>query len=62
MYKINTGAFVATTGTVKNGDSITLQLTSAPAYATTKTATLTLGIQTFTFSVSTKAQPASGGG
>jgi hypothetical protein len=59
---VNNGTFVATTGTVKNGDKITLQLTSSSAYTTTKTTTLTIGSQTFTFSVTTKVAPVSNAG
>ncbi|MDR0650068.1 MAG: hypothetical protein LBG59_01315 [Candidatus Peribacteria bacterium] len=62
MYKVNSGSFVTTTGIVQNGDTITLQLTSATIYTTTTTATLTLGNQTFIFAVTTKDQPKSNGG
>ncbi|MFZ5844290.1 MAG: hypothetical protein ACOY3E_15495 [Pseudomonadota bacterium] len=59
-YSINGGSFVSTAGTVNNGDSVRVQLTSSASYSTMVTATLTIGSQSASYSVTTQA--GSGGG
>ena len=69
LYSINGGGYVATAGTVNNGNSITVRLISSPNYSTTTNALLTIGGVSDTFSVTTLANstggfllpPASGG-
>jgi hypothetical protein len=43
IYSINGGAYTGASGTVNNGDTVTVQLTSSGSYSTTMTATLTIG-------------------
>jgi alpha-tubulin suppressor-like RCC1 family protein len=43
QYRINSGAFTSATGQVKNGDSVTVQQTSAAQPNTKTTATLSIG-------------------
>ena len=69
LYSINGGSYVATAGTVNNGNSITIRLISSSNYSTTTNAVLTIGGVSDTFSVTTLANstggfllpPASGG-
>ncbi|MDI6743520.1 MAG: hypothetical protein QMD11_12365, partial [Smithella sp.] len=61
-YSINGGAYTSDAGTVSNGDTVTIQLTSSGNYSTQTEATLTIGGVSDTFSVTTQAAPASGGG
>lgn len=67
-YSINGGAFTNSTGTVSNGASVQVKVTSSTAYSTATQATLTIGGVSDTFSVTTLAgtggfvlPPASGG-
>jgi hypothetical protein len=52
-YSINDEDFISDTGTVKNGDSVRLQLTSSNAYSAMKSATLNIGGVNGTFTVTT---------
>lgn len=52
-YSINGAAYVAATATVLPGDSVTVQLTAAPTFATATTATLTIGGVSADFVVTT---------
>jgi hypothetical protein len=69
LYSINGGSYVATAGTVNNGNIITIRLISSPNYSTTTNALLTIGGVSDTFNVTTLANstggfllpPASGG-
>jgi hypothetical protein len=61
-YAINGGSYTSASGTVNNGDTVTVQLTSSGNNATTTNATLTIGGVSGTFSVTTQAAPASSGG
>lgn len=54
-YSINGGAFTASPGTVTNGENVTVRLTSSVSYATTTTATLTVGDFSAPFNVTTAA-------
>ena len=53
-YSLNGGAYTAAAGTVKAGDTVTVRETSASTFATTTTATLTVGPVTAPFAVTTK--------
>jgi predicted ester cyclase len=53
QYSINNGAFTSAAGTVNNGNSVRVQLTSSANYATMTSATLTIGGVSGTFSVTT---------
>ena len=55
-YSIDGGAFTANPGTIANGQSVVVRLTSSPSYATELSSTLTVGGVSATFSVSTIAQ------
>lgn len=58
-YKINSGPFtsVAGTGTVSNGDQITVRVTSSSSFLTATSVTLTVGGVSDTFSVTTSGAP-----
>ncbi|WP_051299931.1 autotransporter outer membrane beta-barrel domain-containing protein [Methylobacter luteus] len=67
-YSINGGAFTSAAGSLNNGDSVRVQLTSSSQYSTQTTATLTIGGVQGVFQVTTLAdaggfllEPASGG-
>ncbi|HBG07053.1 MAG: hypothetical protein A2075_22085 [Geobacteraceae bacterium GWC2_58_44] len=55
-YKINAGTFTTAAGTVKNGDTVTVQHTASSTGGQTVTTTLTIGDKKATFS-STTATP-----
>lgn len=55
LYAINGGGYVASTGTVNNGDSVTVRVISSPSYGTATHATLTVGGVAGTFTVTTLA-------
>ena len=61
-YSINGGSYTSASGTVNNGDTITVQLTSSGSHSTTTSATLTIGGASGTFSATTESAPAGGGG
>jgi hypothetical protein len=68
IYSINGGAFTSAAGSINNGDSVRVQLTSSSQYSTQTTATLTIGGVQGVFQVTTLAdaggfllEPASGG-
>jgi len=52
-YSVNGGVYTSASGTVANGDTVTVQLTSSGSYSTTTTSTLTIGGVSGIFSVST---------
>jgi hypothetical protein len=54
-YSINEGAFTNVSGTVNNGDNVTVRQTSADSFSTTTIATLTIGGVSGVFSVTTLA-------
>lgn len=54
-YSVNGAAYTATTATVSPNDAVTVQLTAAPTFATTTTATLTIGGVSADFVVTTAA-------
>jgi len=67
-YSINGGAFTTSSGTISNGSSVQVKVTSSAAYSTATQATLTIGGVSDIFSVTTLAgtngfvlPPASGG-
>ena len=53
-YSINGGDYTSETGTVSNGDIVTVRQTSSSIFHTTTDATLTIGSVSDTFSVTTK--------
>jgi N-acetylneuraminic acid mutarotase len=55
-YSINGGSYTNASGTVNNGDKVTVQQTSSGSYSTTTVATLTIGGISDTFSVTTKVE------
>ena len=57
-YAINGGAYTSASGTVNNGDTVTLQQTSSASYATLTVATLTIGGVSGAFDVTTLSAPA----
>jgi hypothetical protein len=56
-YSLNGGAFTSSAGSVNNGDTIVVRVTSAATYATTTSATLNIGGVGEAFSVTTLAAP-----
>lgn len=50
-YSINGGSFISSAGTVNNGNTVRVRLTSSSSYYTTTNATLTIGGVSDTFSV-----------
>jgi hypothetical protein len=56
-YSINGGSYTSAAGTVNNGDTVTVRLTSSGSYLTTTNATLTIGGVSDMFSVTTQAAP-----
>lgn len=52
-YSINGGSYTSTTGTVNNGNTVTVRLTSSSSYATAVSATLTIGGINGAFNVTT---------
>jgi hypothetical protein len=61
-YSINGGSYTKASGTVSNGSTVQVQQTSSSIYTAKTDATLTIGGVSDTFSVTTKATSASGGG
>ena len=61
QYKIGTGSYTSSTGTVSLNNSVTVRVTAAATNSTTTTATLNIGGTIDTFSVTTEAPPPSGG-
>ncbi len=55
-YSINGGAYTSVSGTVVNGNTVKVKLTSARTYSTTTNATLTIGGVSDTFSVTTRSR------
>ena len=56
-YSINGGSYTGASGTVSNGNTVAVRLTSSGSYSTTTSATLTIGGVSGTFSVTTLAAP-----
>lgn len=56
-YSINGGAYTSAAGTVSNGDTVTVQLTSSSAYSYMTSAILAIGGNSATFSVTTMQAP-----
>lgn len=54
-YRIGSGSWVSSPGTVVNGDTVTVRTTSSSANSTAVTATLTIGGVSATYSVTTQA-------
>lgn len=61
-YQIGTGSFTGITGTVLNGDQITVRGTSPSSYNTTNNIVLNIGGVNATYSITTKSTPSGGGG
>jgi hypothetical protein len=61
-YSKNGGAFTSAAGTVSNGDTIVARVTTAGTYATTTTATITIGGVSQPFTVTTLNGPLTVGG
>ncbi len=57
-YSINGGTFTSAAGTVMNGDSVSVRLTSSTYYSTRTEAMLSIGTASANFSVTTKANTA----
>jgi hypothetical protein len=57
IYSINSGSYTSASGTVSNGNTVTVQLTSSGNYSTKTDATINIGGVSDTFSVITKANP-----
>ncbi len=57
-YKIDTGAYTSSAGTVTNGQTVTIKITSASSYSSNAEATLTIGGVADTFTVTTMNEPA----
>jgi len=55
-YSINGGPYTTEEGTVSDGDTVTVQLTSSGSYTATTEATLTIGDVSDTFSITTKSE------
>jgi len=56
-YAVNGGAYTTGAGTVNNGDTVAVKLTSSSSYSTAATATLTIGGVSAAFSVTTQGAP-----
>jgi hypothetical protein len=54
-YQINSGSWTASAGTVSNGDTVMVRLTSSGSYSALTTATLTIGGVSGAFNVTTAA-------
>ncbi len=57
LYSINGGNYTSASGTVNNGNTVTVQVTSSGSYSTKTDATLTIGGVSDIFSVTTEAPP-----
>jgi hypothetical protein len=55
-YAIANGAYVSSSDTINNGQSVTIRLTSSSEYETESSATLTIGGVSATFTVATRAK------
>ncbi|HAU29913.1 MAG TPA: hypothetical protein DCW68_07405 [Rhodospirillaceae bacterium] len=54
-YKIDSGAYTTSAGTITNGQTVTLQTTSSASYSTAKNVILTIGSVSATWTVTTTA-------
>ena len=61
-YRVNSGTYTATAGTVANGDTIQLRQTASALDSTTTSVTLTVGTGSDTWTVTTAAAPPPSGG
>ncbi|MCE5262068.1 MAG: hypothetical protein LLG97_00900, partial [Deltaproteobacteria bacterium] len=59
-YSINGGSYTGASGTVNNGNTVTVRQTSSASYSTKTDATLTIGGASGTFSVTTQADTTGG--
>ena len=57
-YSVNGGAWVSSNGSVNNGDSVAVRVTSSGSYSTTVNVTLSVGGVSDVFSVTTESAPA----
>ena len=55
-YAVNSGTYTSASGTVNNGNTVTVRQTSSASYTTTTNATLTIGGVSDTFSVTTQSR------
>lgn len=62
QYALNGGSYTSATGTVSAGDTVKVKVTSSASYTTAVNAVLTIDTLSDTYTVTTKATPASGGG
>ena len=62
QYSVNGGAYTAAAGTVNNGDTVTVQHTSASTNSASVTTTLTIGGVNGTFTSTTLSAGLPGGG
>ena len=60
-YSINGGAYTSASGTVDNGDTVQLRVTTSASWTTEVSGTLDIGGVTDTWSVTTSAEPVVGG-
>lgn len=61
-YRVNGGAWVSSSGTVVNGDTVQVRGTSSGAYSTAVSVVLTIGGVSDSYTVTTGADPGSGSG
>lgn len=61
QYRIGSGGYTSSSGSVVNGDQVYARLTTSASYSTPTTITVTIGGVPGTFTVTTKAAPPSGG-
>lgn len=54
-YRINSGAYTSAAGSIGNGDTVSVRQTASAAFATTTTATLTIGAVSAPYAVTTVA-------
>ncbi len=59
-YSINGSPYTSASGTVDNGNTVMVRVTSSSSYSTTVNATLTIGDVSDTFSVTTESAPQTG--
>lgn len=57
QYSVNSGALISSKSYVKNGDTINVRVDSSSSFSTSSSATLTIGPESATFTVTTEAAP-----
>jgi len=60
-YRIGSGAWMTTASSVSNGDSVSIRRNASASYSSAVSATLTIGGVSDVFSITTKAEPTTGG-